>query len=474
LRAKYRLADSEIDALVEWIADGAPDPRRGDGHDTAPQRTIDIEAGKQFWAFQKPQQQALPSLKDESWPASDLDRFLLAGLEANGLAPALPASREVLLQRATFDLTGLPPTVQEIDGFKSDPANDRTAFSKVVDRLLASPQFGERWGRHWLDVVRYGESMGRTRNYPFPYAWKYRNYVIDVFNNDLSFDQFVTEQIAGDLLESTTDAERDRRKVATGFLALGSHDLNERNQQKFKMDRVDEQVDVTGRAFMALTTGCARCHDHKFDPIPTEGYYALAGIFASTDTRMGYAARQGGNKGNLFKPDRFVALTPVPDAPQSKAVEPEAIVPESTGELDRARKKLAQLKRDRKKALANTAKNAKKRGKQLQNQIRRQNQLIAKLEKNDNGRRKPLPIDLAMGVTEGESISDCKVNLRGDPSKLGDRVPRGFLQVVATAGTHTIPKDQSGRLELAEWLTGSDHPLSRQFCELLATESHHY
>ncbi|MGY8686872.1 MAG: DUF1549 domain-containing protein, partial [Verrucomicrobiales bacterium] len=139
--------------------------------------------------------------------------------------------------------------------------------------------FGERWGRHWLDIVRYGESMGRTRNFPFPYAWRYRDYVIDAFNADKPYDVFVREQVAGDLLSSENDRQRDQQYVATGFLALGSMDLNENNREQYRMDVVDEQIDVTGRSVLALTTGCARCHDHKFDPIPQNDYYALAGIF---------------------------------------------------------------------------------------------------------------------------------------------------------------------------------------------------
>ena len=156
--------------------------------------------------------------------------------------------------------------------------------AKVVDRLLKSPQFGERWGRHWLDVVRYAESMGRTRNVPFPFAWRFRDYVIDSFNADKPFNRFLGEQIAGDLLPHNTPAQRDEQIVATGFLALGSMDLNERDAAQFKMDQVDEQIDVTTRAFMAMTVGCARCHDHKFDPVAQEDYYALAGIFTSTRT----------------------------------------------------------------------------------------------------------------------------------------------------------------------------------------------
>ena len=450
---KYQLSDAEIEALETWINGGAPDPRRGDGVPVS-ESSVDLEEGREFWAFREPSREVLEQ---------GLDSLVAAGLRKEGLNPNSPAGREVLIRRATFDLTGLPPAVEEIDAFLTDPADDREAFATVVDRLLASPQFGERWGRHWLDVVRFGESVGRTRNYPYPFAWKFRNYVIDAFNNDLPFDEFLTEQLAGDLLDSSSEGERDRRVIATGFLALGSFDLNERNQKKFKMDLVDEQIDVTGRAFMALTTGCARCHDHKFDPIPTRDYYALAGIFASTDTKMGYGTRQGGNRGDLFKPEQYVALTPVKAAP-SEAVEDSQTdskeIQQAEKRLGRLQKQLRQLQqanrnRGKGKAKKNKDKNNQRLA-ELRRQVKRQNQQLAKLRKG----RKPLPADLAMGVCESDKIADCKVNLRGDVSKLGEQVPRGFLQVVSTSETVSIPEEASGRLELARWLTAPSHPLT--------------
>ena len=185
----------------------------------------------------------------------------------------------------------------------------RQAFERVVDRLLASPQFGERWGRHWLDVARYGESTGPSRNIPYPHAWRYRDYVIDAFNADMPFDRFLHEQIAGDLLPADSPAERDRLLIATGFLALGVKDVNQRFKVRFVMDNVDEQIDVVCRSVLALTVSCARCHDHKFDPIPTTDYYALAGIFTSTDNCAGVRNKMGGGGLDYYDPSMLMEVS---------------------------------------------------------------------------------------------------------------------------------------------------------------------
>src|SRR5439155_7425563 len=215
----------------------------------------------------------------------DIDRFLLAELETRGLKPVADANRATLLRRVYLDLIGLPPTPEEIQAFANDSAED--AFAKVVDRLLASPHFGERWGRHWLDVARYGESSGKEANIPFPYAWRYRDYVIDAVNADVPFDRFILEQLAGDLLPADDPAERVRLLIATGFLAIGPKNLDEGNQKQFTANLIDEQIDAVTLAVTANSVACARCHDHKFDPFGMEDYYALAGVFASSRTYFG-------------------------------------------------------------------------------------------------------------------------------------------------------------------------------------------
>ena len=194
----------------------------------------------------------------------------------------------------------MPPTPQEVDAFLWNASPD--AYERLVDRLLASPAFGERWGRHWLDVARYGESTGSSRNLPYPHAWRYRDYVIDALNKDKPYDQFLREQIAGDLLPADSPDQRDEQLIATGFLALGVKDVNQRYKVRFVMDNIDEQIDTVSRSILAVTASCAQCHDHKFDPIPTADYYALAGIFHSTELCAGLAKlKMGGRRAGLLR-----------------------------------------------------------------------------------------------------------------------------------------------------------------------------
>lgn len=271
-----KLGDAEIAALAQWIQMNAP----WGAAEATP--TTAKAAPPKFWAFIPPAEPKIPAVKDASWARSPIDTFVLAGLEARGLKPAPPADKRALIRRATYDLTGLPPLPGDVQAFLAD--SNPNAFARIVDRLLASPHYGERWGRHWLDVARYADSNGLDENLVYRHAWRYRDYVIQAFNDDKPYSQFVREQLAGDLLPAATDAERFEHWTATGFLSLGAKMLAEDDPVKMEMDIVDEQVDTTARAFMGLTVGCARCHDHKFDPIPTADYYSMAGIFKSTKT----------------------------------------------------------------------------------------------------------------------------------------------------------------------------------------------
>jgi len=281
---KSRLAKSVVEDFKRWIEMGAPDPREG-RLAKAEAKGINFDEARKFWAFRKPSEPTLPKVQAGAWPREDLDFFILAQLEANQLRPAPAAAKRTLIRRATYDLTGLPPTMEEIAYFITDQSPD--AFRKVVDRLLASPHYGEKWGRHWLDVARYADSNGLDENLAYVNAFRYRNYVINAFNEDKPYDQFVQEQIAGDLLKPSgeePETARHARHIATGFLSVGAKMLAEDDGRKMEMDIIDEQLDTLGRAFMGMTLGCARCHDHKFDPIPTRDYYALAGILKSTHT----------------------------------------------------------------------------------------------------------------------------------------------------------------------------------------------
>jgi hypothetical protein len=279
---KHVLADFE-----KWIAMGAPDPRDAPmelAHESSEPQSKSLEEGRKFWAFLPLVAPQPPTVTDDAWADDELDRYVLSKIEERDLKPAPLADKATLLRRAYFDLTGLPPAVEQIEAFHADDSPD--AYAKVVDELLASPRFGERWGRHWLDVARYADTTGGGRNNPFPNAPYYREYVIESYNEDKPFDQFAKEQIAGDLLHSSTDEEYNEKLTGTGFLALGPHNYELQDKALLRMEIVDEQLSSVGRAFLGVTMGCARCHDHPFDPIPTAEYYSLAGIFRSTNSSV--------------------------------------------------------------------------------------------------------------------------------------------------------------------------------------------
>ena len=264
--------------FATWIKQGAVDPR--DGEVRVTKRVINIEEGRKFWSFQPLARPTVPEVLGQAWPRDDMDRFVLKRLEAAKIQPVADADRRTLIRRVYFDLIGLPPTPEQIDAFLNDESPE--ALEHVIDELLRSPRFGERWGRHWLDVVRFAESSGGGRTLLFPEAWRYRDYVIESFNNDLPYDRFVKQQIAGDLMEASDWQEKRRQIVATAFLVLGPTNYELQDKDVLEMDIIDEQLDTMGKAFLGMTIGCARCHDHKFDPIPIRDYYALAGILKST------------------------------------------------------------------------------------------------------------------------------------------------------------------------------------------------
>lgn len=288
---KSKLPDAEIALLAEWVRQGAVWPA---SKESAPGTTKGKPAGeitdddRNFWAFVPVKPVSIPAVADAAWAQSELDRFILQRLADSGLKPAPAADKRTLIRRVTFDLHGVPPTPDEIDAFLADESPE--AFAHVVDRLLASPRYGERFARHWLDVARFADSNGLDENLAYANAWRYRDYVIAALNKDKPFDQFIHEQLAGDLLPPAAEIETQlERTVATGFLSLGAKMLAEDDPVKMQMDIIDEQVDTLGRAFMGLTLGCARCHEHKFDPIPQEDYYGLAGIFKSTKTMENFS-----------------------------------------------------------------------------------------------------------------------------------------------------------------------------------------
>ena len=311
---KGRLKDSEIAILETWVKNGAVWPDAGTTQVEAPKPgQLFTQEQKRFWAFQPMKYSPPPNVNNRNWVQTPIDAFILAKLEEKNLRPAKPADRFTLLRRVTFDLTGLPPTVAEIEAFIADSSPG--AFDQVIDRLLRSPAYGERWGRHWLDVARYADSNGLDENTAFGNAWRYRDYVIRSFNTDKPYDLFLREQIAGDFLPDA--ATNPDRLTGTGFLVLGPKVLAEPDKQKMKMDIADEQLDTLGKAMLGLTLGCARCHDHKFDPIPQRDYYSLLAVFTSTRTMKNLAT-----VAQAF--ERALPANEKPDQAQARAKQIEA------------------------------------------------------------------------------------------------------------------------------------------------------
>ncbi|MFM1558370.1 MAG: PSD1 and planctomycete cytochrome C domain-containing protein [Roseibacillus sp.] len=447
---KRKLPTSVIADFKKWIEMGAPDPRVAEK--LVVKTEIDIEEGRKFWSFQKPVQVAPPKVMDPEWSKSDVDRFILAQLEENELSPARDAGPDVLLRRLYFDLIGLPPTVEEIEAYGVAWRKDaEAAYRAKVNELLARPQFGERWGRHWLDVARYAESTGKEVNMSLPHAWRYRDYVIDSFNKDKPYNRFVREQIAGDLLKIESDEEWQENLIATGFLAIGPKGLNERNPRQFAIDLADEQIDATTQAILGLTVSCARCHDHKFDPIPTADYYALSGIFQSTRTYFGTV--------NVIVNRRGTKLLELPIADETplKTV--------STREMESMRNRLADSQ-DRMAELQAQSRRSRTQGAQgapsNQQQILRLRTTLAQLRARLNGINSDgSSKSLTMGVQDYSRPVQPTVLVRGELDKPAQKVERGFLQVLHHPGTpSSLPDDGSGRLELAQWLTSEENPLT--------------
>jgi Protein of unknown function (DUF1553)/Protein of unknown function (DUF1549)/Planctomycete cytochrome C/EF hand len=433
---KAKLPDAVIADFEAWIKLGAPDPRTGPTG-VATRSSIDLAKAREFWSFRPPKKSAPPAVERADWTRGDIDRFLLAALESRGLAPVDDADRRRLFRRVTFDLIGLPPTPEELDTFLGDDSSE--AFGKVVDRLLASPQFGERWGRHWLDVARFAESSGKT-NFTYPQAWRYRDWAIASFNADKPFDQFVREQIAGDLLPADDDRTRADQIIATGFLALGSKAHDAENRGQFVLDVVDEQIEATTRAFLGLTVACARCHDHKIDPISQRDYYALSGIFRSTQTCSGTLAGVFPN----FNASPLIELPPgagVPPAVPALTVAQRATMEDRLAALVRERDSIppGEANRDR---------------------LRRANSMIATLRyRLLIDRPGASPRAFAMGVRERDEAVDSRLYVRGELDQPGEVVPRGLVPVVCAETSAPIAAG-SGRRELADWVASPENPLT--------------
>lgn len=452
---KRKLSQEVIDDFRRWIEMGAPDPRVTEIAEIRSSITDeDIGSAREnFWAYKHPVDPQSPSVEHSAWPKGKIDHFILAKLEASSLEPAGDAEAYKVLRRLCFDLVGLPPTPEQIDYFRKKWDEDPDqAIALVVDRLLEKDQFGERWGRHWLDVVRYAESTGREVNMTYPHAWRYRDYVIDSFNDDKPFNEFVQEQIAGDLMPVESDEEWAEHLVATTFLAMGPKNVNEQNRVQFAADVADEQIDATTRVFLGASVACARCHDHKFDAIPQTDYYALAGVFRNMTTYFGNPPSEFGAFSTAQrKRDSSLILLPIDDPnPFDKRY--------SQTELANLRQELIDTQRN----AAEVRRQARESGNQqdaIRNRIRTANQLselsgkLAVVDQNGN------PRSYCMGVQETSAPANAKLLVRGEIDQAAQVVERGFPQVLCSTPVKIDP-DKSGRLELARWIGSDQNPLT--------------
>ncbi len=594
---KRKLKDSEIADLKLWIESGAPDPREGNAEKVASHRQARADAS--FWSFQPPVAHPPPAVQNQSWPENNIDRFILAKLEANQLTPAPDADPRALIRRIAFDLTGLPPKQEETDAFVHECTSGssfvirHSSLEALADRYLSSPAFAERFASHWLDITRFAESSGGGRSLPFKDAWRFRDYVIESIRDDVPIDRMITEHLAGDLLPATDAAARRRQVTATGFLALGPTNYEEQDKGMLRMDIVDEQLDTMGRAFLGLTIGCARCHDHKFDPISAHDYYALAGILRSTKTLKNYtdnvahwidtplpldgaaetqmeqhekqvaalkdqiaaikddlrdagsadlrkrktiaisdlpgivvddsAAQKVGmwknstsyapyigsgyvSDNNDGKGEKTITFTPkIPktgryevrvafNAGPNRAENATVTILHADGEELKGIKmvtdslkglQFASLGTYRFEAngqgfvlIANAAsqgyvtvdavqfvpadeakdESVAKKDSPAATKVKQQ---LAAFEKELKALQKDMPErPEAMSVADDTAPEDAKIHIRGSTRNLGPTVPRTFIQVAMRPGAPAVPADASGRLQLAQWITSRDHPLT--------------
>ena len=424
------LNPAEIDDLVRWVADGAVWP-------AAPE----IEAGeyvisdehRAHWAFQPLREGPVPAPPGAGSLANAVDRFVLERLEGEGLAAAPPADRRTLIRRVSYDLTGLPPSPDEVEAFVADPSP--RAYARLVEKLLRSPRYGERWGRHWLDLVRYADTAGDSGDFPVPEAYKYRNYVIDAFQRDKPYDQFVREQIAGDLLESASEPERWNRIVATGYLAI-SRRIGV-SPHRLRHITLEDAIDNLGKTFLGLSVQCARCHDHKFDPIPTADYYRLYGILDSS------VLPHPGAEHLPYRGD-FVYRVGAAKAREARAAYAQGL----TRWNDLEREKFREYQSFQNKLITTPGRSREVVWEEL---------LALRAERAVFARTEP-PLETAYGISEGEG-KDSPIHRAGDPKTPGPTVRRGFLRILGGA---TLPDgyEGSGRLLLADWIADAANPLT--------------
>lgn len=435
-----KLPPESIAVFERWVAMGATWPEE---ESTAQPLASDQEQfqisdqQRAHWSFQPVSNPHAPMVQDANWCRTEIDRFILAKLESRGLRPNPTADKRTLIRRVTYDLTGLPPTPIEIQAFLADDRDG--AFEAMVERLLLSPQYGERWGRHWLDVVRYADTAGDVADYPVPQAYHYRDYVIDAFNSDKPYNVFLREQLAGDLIAKKSAKEKYAElTTATGYIAVTRRFGYNRHHQHHLT--IADTLDTLGKSLLGLSIGCTRCHDHKFDPISAADYYGLYGIFASTRYPFPGAEEQN-------RPQDFVPLVPPEEAASLIAARDSQIAP-----LD------AELKELSERLAAANELLAKQSEKQSVDQqaVNELNAKIAEVQAQRNALARE-PYATAYAVAEA-TPQDGVIHRRGEPERLGPTVPRRFLEILG--GQAVEAKAESGRRELAEWITDPENPLT--------------
>jgi mono/diheme cytochrome c family protein len=431
---KGKLKDEEIAVLTEWVKRGAfwptarPSAAAGAASNSGSASAVAsnfklTEAQRSFWSFLPLKNSPPPAVKNEAWPSSPIDRFILAKLEENKLAPAPTADKPTLIRRAYFDLIGLPPTPGEVADFLHDESPG--AFAKVVDRLLASPHYGERWGRYWLDVARYGEDQAHSfQPRLYPHGYRYRDWVVRSLNRDISYDRFILEQIAGDQIEGP---ERAQRLAALGFFACGPVYYGDAQRH----DQYADRIDTLTRGFLGLTVACARCHDHKFDPIPTTDYYALHGVFASTE----YVEEPAVPK------EAVEAYKSAQSAIQARDKDITAFL-----KTEAERLKVKVQGKDFKPVERMLAEAGRKKLKGLRSEL------------DEMKKKAPPKFPVIHTLGEASKPIDSPVLIRGNPTTPGTKVPRHFLTVLG--GDQRPFARGSGRLDLARAIASADNPLT--------------
>lgn len=455
---KGKLEQKEIDLFIEWVRRGAP---MTEAVEVATKKNPEAiqNSTKTHWAFQPLRKPNPPAVKNVNSQATGIDRFILGKLEAAGLYQVGQAERPVLIRRLYFDLIGLPPTRAEVEAFVRD--DSERAVENLVDRLLDRPEFGERWGRYWLDVARYADSNGggSESNNTHDDAWRYRDYVITAFNENKPFNKFVMEQIAGDLLEFTSEEQRREQLIATGYLLLGPKAFGTGDFEQFRLDTVDEQLDTIGKSLLGLAIGCARCHDHKFDPIPTRDYYAMAGILSSTaSVERSPGWRQGRTWTHVPLPIDPDVAQMLQEKHKKEVAEAKDLKAKADAELKAARQRLNDLETGIDYGEAAQAKLAVEAAQRKAEFASSWPKVVPIVD----------PVPMAMAVHDTEKPVDENIRVRGVPRSKGDLAPRGVLAMISRDDPRKhfpIGGKESGRLELARWLVdperGGGHLVAR-------------